>query len=120
MLDFECKTSFEHSQQAKFLRIGDTAPSQSKPRKSRLNQTRIVAEGKENLKTSFNCLADIQQRQERVRQLLEIVRIMEEEWGLAMPPMILSVSGKTALSLSLSLSLSLALSLFLSLSLMLW
>ena len=37
-----------------------------------------------------------------MRQLLEIVRIMEEEWGLAMPPMILSVSGKSALSLSLS------------------
>jgi hypothetical protein len=49
-----------------------------------------------NLSKPFNKLPTLLERQKRVRQLLAIVNVMETEWGLAMPPMIVSVTGNAA------------------------
>eukprot|EP01043_Picozoa_sp_COSAG02_P010313 COSAG02_NODE_360_length_23829_cov_107.112769_8_plen_1933_part_00 len=74
VLDFSSAASFEHAQQGKFLRIA----------------------GDETLAKPFTALKQLEERQERVEQLLEIVRIFEQEWGMSMPPMILGVTGNAA------------------------
>ena len=44
----------------------------------------------------FNTLPTLLDRQRRVRQLTAILAVMESEWELSMPPMIVSVTGNAA------------------------
>ena len=52
--------------------------------------------GDSSLSKPFNMLPTLRDRQRRVRQLTAILAVMETEWGLAMPPMIVSVTGNAA------------------------
>eukprot|EP01047_Picozoa_sp_COSAG01_P036408 COSAG01_NODE_2844_length_6989_cov_41.950943_1_plen_80_part_10 len=47
----------------------------------------------EGIRTPFNKLKTVLERQRRIEILLEIVQTMEHEWDISMPPMILSVTG---------------------------
>jgi hypothetical protein len=73
MLDSDART-FEKAQQAKFLKIS----------------------GAEDLAKSFTSMTDPIARQRRVKQLLAVVGVIEKEWKMSMPPMILSVTGNAA------------------------
>ena len=55
---------------------------------------RIV--GDVELSKPFSSLETNEAREDRVALLLEMVRIMEQEWGLRLPPMIIGVTGNAA------------------------
>eukprot|EP01048_Picozoa_sp_COSAG05_P010011 COSAG05_NODE_858_length_6935_cov_2.188414_2_plen_244_part_00 len=59
---------------------------------------RIV--GNVELSKAFSSLETNEAREDRVALLLEMVRIMEQEWGLRLPPMMIGVTG-TALPIKL-------------------
>ena len=55
-----------------------------------------VTQSNGDLAKPFNSLSKLEDREDRVRLLVSVVELMEDEWGLSMPPMILSITGNAA------------------------
>jgi hypothetical protein len=53
----------------------------------------MLVKGSETLKTQFSKLRTKTDKMERIRLLMRIVQVFEEEWQLPLPPMVISVTG---------------------------
>ena len=53
----------------------------------------MLVRGSETLRQTFPELRTKAEKMERVRLLMSMLEIVQEEWRLAMPPMVISVTG---------------------------